>query len=425
MATTAKPLTRSAAIYTQIEGRLRHKIGQGEWPAGAMLPSRRDLAKEYGVSSLTIDRAVTRLIAEGLLRADDRRGTFVTRAEEQGIVARGVTHYGTVGVPVDDNYTVTGQDKPRRMRRSAAPATIGIVATMYLLGPGHHELNNFWVRSLLQSLEHASAEDSGGTTQFCNRVQPEGHALVPMRDAIATLVSDGVDAVAVIALGTDPAEVDDSLSVLDGCDMPVVCVTSGGLSRPVPHLFYDNRVAGYQAAEHLLRRGDREILFVAPFTAWWVKERLEGVRAAVAQARLPADVVRVFSQRTGLWMQEEDPEQLGCEAGLAAFEEGLVRGGIVCVNDGVALGFLNAVSNKGLVAGSDFALVSFDDHPEARTAGLTTMRPPMEIMGREAARLLSRALQGETTDLQVRLRMHLIPRRSTRPAGSKRGTAPV
>ena len=57
------------AAYKQIEANLRSKIGQGHWPVGAMLPSRRDLAKEYGVSPITVERAVTRLLADGILRA--------------------------------------------------------------------------------------------------------------------------------------------------------------------------------------------------------------------------------------------------------------------------------------------------------------------------------------------------------------------
>jgi DNA-binding LacI/PurR family transcriptional regulator len=182
----------------------------------------------------------------------------------------------------------------------------------------------------------------------------------------------------------------------------------------MPHLFYDNRSAGYQAAEHLLRRGCKRILFVAPFRASWVRERLEGVQAAVEHARLPSDAVQIFPRRSGTWVMEEDPEGFGYDAARGAIEEDLVSAGVVCVNDGVAFGFLRAASERGLTAGNDFTLVGFDDHPNARTAGLTTLRPPMEMIGQEAARLLSRALQGERTDLQVRLRSHLIPRRSTR-----------
>src|SRR5438309_2024299 len=65
------------ALYKEIEANLRHRIQSGQWPAGTMLPSRRDLAREHGVSSLTVERAITPLISAGLLRADDRRGTFV------------------------------------------------------------------------------------------------------------------------------------------------------------------------------------------------------------------------------------------------------------------------------------------------------------------------------------------------------------
>jgi DNA-binding LacI/PurR family transcriptional regulator len=121
----------------------------------------------------------------------------------------------------------------------------------------------------------------------------------------------------------------------------------------------------------------------------------------------------VFPRRVGTWVQEEDPEALGYRAGLAAFEDGLVRSGVVCVNDGVALGFLRAAAERGLEPGRDFGVVGFDDHPDARMVGLTTLRPPMEMLGKETARLLWRARQGETTDLQLRLRSNLIPRKST------------
>jgi LacI family transcriptional regulator len=290
-----------------------------------------------------------------------------------------------------------------------------IIASLHVSRTDHVELNNFWVRLILQSLEHAFSEE-GRTTHFVNRVQGgPGEPLLPLRDAVRSLVEEGVAAIAIIALDVDPDAVDDSLAAMSGSQIPVVCVTLGELSRPVPHLFYENRSAGYQAAEHLLRRDSKQILFLAPFMASWVKERLEGVQAAVAHARLPLDAVHVYPKRTSAWIQEEDPELLGYAAAHAAIQDGLVRSGVVCVNDGVAFGFLRAAAEAGLEAGKDFGLVSFDDHPDARTAGITTMRPPMETLGKETARLLQRALQGETTDLQVRLRSHLIPRKSTRP----------
>ena len=334
-----------------------------------MLPSRRDLAKEYDVSSLTVDRAVTRLIAEGLLRADDRRGTFVTTPERVSAAASEARASAPASeAPALSAREGAAQPMSRVVRTANIPATVGIIATLHVGRSDHVELNNFWVRLLLQSLEHACSAE-GSTTHFFNRVpSPLGRPLVPLGRAIAAMADEGVNALAVIALDVDPREVDEGLSALDGRDVPVVCVTLGELSRPVPHLFYENRSAGYQAAEHLFQRGSEDILFLSPFMAAWVKERLEGVHAAAAHARRPSEAVRVFPHRVGPWVQEEDPEALGYHAGRAAFDEGLVRTGVVCVNDGVALGFLRAASERGLEPGLDFAVVSFDDHPDARMA---------------------------------------------------------
>ena len=63
--------------HRAIEADLRRKITTGEMSVGQMLPGRRDLAKQYGVSTLTVERAVDGLVREGMLRSDDRRGTFV------------------------------------------------------------------------------------------------------------------------------------------------------------------------------------------------------------------------------------------------------------------------------------------------------------------------------------------------------------
>ena len=56
--------------------------------------------------------------------------------------------------------------------------------------------------------------------------------------------------------------------------------------------------------------------------------------------------------------------------------------------------------------------------PSPVSLGLTTVRPPLEALGEEAARLLLRALNGETANMQICLRSHLIPRLSTNAPGA-------
>src|SRR6185437_12462166 len=97
---------------------------------------------------------------------------------------------------------------------------------------------------------------------------------------------------------------------------------------------------------------------------------------------LSAHSVRLYPHRCGPWDIEQDPSVLGYEAAGTAFADGCVPSGVISANDGVAFGFLEAASQRGKVAGVDFALVSFDDHPQARDCGLASVRPPMEVMGK-------------------------------------------
>jgi DNA-binding transcriptional MocR family regulator len=49
----------------------------GEWATGGRLPSRARLAEEYGVGCNVVQRAVDRLIIEGLLESRAGSGTYV------------------------------------------------------------------------------------------------------------------------------------------------------------------------------------------------------------------------------------------------------------------------------------------------------------------------------------------------------------
>jgi GntR family transcriptional regulator len=65
-------------IYQQIKAQVRSAILSGEPPAGATLPSLRQLAAELRVSVITVTRAYNDLVAEGLVRNEHGRG-FVVR----------------------------------------------------------------------------------------------------------------------------------------------------------------------------------------------------------------------------------------------------------------------------------------------------------------------------------------------------------
>ncbi len=76
MAFTLQP-DNAAPLYRQIGAGLRREIADGTLATGARLPSSRQLARELGVSRITVDNAYAELIAEGLLEAQAGTGTFV------------------------------------------------------------------------------------------------------------------------------------------------------------------------------------------------------------------------------------------------------------------------------------------------------------------------------------------------------------
>ncbi len=73
------PLDRSSggALYLQLTSSLAGAISAGALPAGARLPSERDLALQLGVSRTTTVNAYRELEARGLVRGFVGRGTFV------------------------------------------------------------------------------------------------------------------------------------------------------------------------------------------------------------------------------------------------------------------------------------------------------------------------------------------------------------
>jgi GntR family transcriptional regulator len=69
--------------YAQIADIFRQRISRGIWREGSRLPANEDLAAEFGVSRVTIRQAVDLLARDGLVKAEQGRGTFVTGKPDQ------------------------------------------------------------------------------------------------------------------------------------------------------------------------------------------------------------------------------------------------------------------------------------------------------------------------------------------------------
>lgn len=69
----------NVALYRQIAEQVKSEIGRGQLPGGARLPTVRQLARELGVTRLTVQNAYGDLQSGGWIEATVGRGTFVSR----------------------------------------------------------------------------------------------------------------------------------------------------------------------------------------------------------------------------------------------------------------------------------------------------------------------------------------------------------
>jgi LacI family transcriptional regulator len=140
-------------------------------------------------------------------------------------------------------------------------------------------------------------------------------------------------------------------------------------------------------------------------------DRLRGLRAGLARHGLTLD--GALSIVTGASRAE------GIAAVEALLELGPVPDAIACYSDNVALGVVSGLRAAGLEPGSDVALGSFDDTPEAslQHPALTSVATFPDQVGAEACRLLLDRI--ESPELEPR-RVLLTPQLRVRASSTTR-----
>ena len=150
----------------------------------------------------------------------------------------------------------------------------------------------------------------------------------------------------------------------------------------------ENVLSARALTEHLLAHGRRRLFFVGdPDGSPDVQQRYRGFTTALAASGVSAvgPAIRVdFHERSG--------------AQVAAQVLGQVNGpdALVCANDELALSTMKALQHAGVRVPDDIAIVGWDDVMTARyvSPGLTTVRQPLDELGRAAATRLHTHIAG-------------------------------
>jgi GntR family transcriptional regulator len=75
-------------LYLQVRDALIERIGKGEWKPGTTIPNEVDLAREFGVSSGTMRKALDLLEVERAVTRQQGRGTYVTDHSSEAHLSR-------------------------------------------------------------------------------------------------------------------------------------------------------------------------------------------------------------------------------------------------------------------------------------------------------------------------------------------------
>jgi sigma-B regulation protein RsbU (phosphoserine phosphatase) len=189
---------------------------------------------------------------------------------------------------------------------------------------------------------------------------------------------------------------------------PLPMLSLGFALPSMPAVVCDGEHGMRDLVEHLLdHHGRRRFLFI-------------GGAPLHADSRLRERVLVEVLARRGLSL---DPRLLrhadfhpdtAAEAVAAVVREGLQFDAVVCANDEMALGVLQALEEAGLRVPEDVSVTGFDDIPAARGPGLplTTVRQPTFELARRAVHQLLRVIEGEAVAAVERHTATLIVRRT-------------
>jgi LacI family transcriptional regulator len=217
----------------------------------------------------------------------------------------------------------------------------------------------------------------------------------------------GVDGLVLVGTAHAPA----THKLLASMDVPYVFTWAVDKPRRNASVGFDNRTAGRLIAEHVLQLGHRRVGVVSGRLQGndRATDRLRGIRSALADAGVPLPDLHVEQAHYSL--------RAGGEA-LDALLRRVHVSAVLCGNDVLAIGAIQAAQRAGIRVPDDLSVTGFDDMEFATvvTPALTTIRFPIAQVGTQAARHLIERIAGTTPPRCIELPLALVVRQSTAPA---------
>lgn len=250
--------------------------------------------------------------------------------------------------------------------------------------------------ALIRGVSEALADNRTQLQLMLVRDQAEREQLT---ESVAARRVDGVLLVSVHADDPLPA-------MLEEMGLPTVLAGRRDVGERLSYVHADNTGGAAQAVRHLLGSGRSKVATIAgPLDMDVGRSRLEGWRTAHHEAGATASQVLV---ETGDFSWES-----GRRAMHSLLERAPDLDAVFAASDLMALGALDELRRQGREVPGDVAVIGFEDslaryaHPP-----LTTVRQPVEELGRTMVRILTAITQEGGARQQLMLPTELVVRES-------------
>jgi GntR family transcriptional regulator, arabinose operon transcriptional repressor len=351
--------------YRAIFESLKESILAGEYGHGVRLPSETDLVRRFGVSRMTIVKAIKELQSLGLVVRRVGSGTYANFLTEESRL------FGLL-IP-ELGQTEIFEPICKGMANAPYAASHSL---LWGTSPGENQHKE----QVAEQLCH----------QYIGR-RVSGVFFAPME---LTSVKDEVNRRIIAAL----ARANIPVVLLDRCYLPYPMRSKYDL------IGIDNRRTAYIATEHLIKAGAERIAFLGKLlSASTVDARIAGYREALSSHRFP---------KSDDLVTRGDP---GDEGLIRSFLDRQKPDAFLCANDHTAATLMRTLIGLDRRIPEDIRIVGIDDvrYSSLLPIPLTTQHQPCLDIGRVAmSAMLERLKYPEMPTRDILLNCHLVVRQS-------------
>ncbi len=357
-----------APLYKQVANDIKKRIKEDKLKKGALVGSHSQLSKKYSVSIITIKKALSELVNEGILYTRVGKGSYVS-------------------------------EKPSKRLDLSKHKTIGCVL---------RDINHPFFSKIVQGIEERAYELGYNLllSNSSNKIEKEENQINHFREL-------GVDGLIIASLSLE-YNATAYIQKLHEENFPYIMVSY----IHDPDFWYigsNHELGGYMATEHLIKTGYKSIGYMHMGKRNLLSEvRKNGYYRCLTEYNIPFDSKLIFI------LSHPDAEinrnrfKLGYEFGKEYINMKKRPEALFFYSDLSALGFEQYIMEKGMKIPDDVAIIGFDNITLSSFAQipLTTVHQPTDKIGRMSVDIIQKRIDGIDIGNRTILKPSLIIRDS-------------